>query len=175
MSLANVSIVGNLTRPPEQTSFASGKTKTTFVVAVNIPSRFDKGPDGADFYRVEAWGKLGELALTYLTKGNQVTACGRLMMDKWTDKEGRERITPTIKADQLAFGRARSAEAYPRPADIEFADESADKDRTVADIKAAANVMMSPSVMPTSRSAETAKAATTASNLAASSRKTQTA
>jgi single-strand DNA-binding protein len=178
MSLATVSIVGNLTRPPEQTSFASGKTKTTFVVAVNIRSRFEKGPDSADFYRVEAWGKLGDLALTFLSKGNQVTASGRLMMDKWTDKEGRERITPTIRAEQIAFpGRARSADEYasaPR-VEQEFADENADKDRNVTDIKAAATVMMSPSVMTTSRSADTAKAATPASNLVATSRKTQTA
>jgi single stranded DNA-binding protein len=178
MSFANVSIVGNLTRPPEQTQFASGKTKTTLVVAVNVRSRFEKGPDSADYYRVEAWGKLGDLALTYLAKGNQVTATGRLMMDKWTDKEGRERITPTIKADQIAFpGRARAADdgVINLRADQGFAGEDVDKDHTVTNIKAAANAMISPSVMTTSRSADTAKAATSATNLAASSRRTQTA
>lgn len=51
MSFAIVSIVGNLTRPPEQTAFASGKTRTTFVVAVYVRSRNTEKPsDGADFY-----------------------------------------------------------------------------------------------------------------------------
>ena len=179
MSFAIISVVGNLTRPPEQTAFASGKTRTTFVVAVNVRSRnAEKPSDSADFYKVEAWGRLGELALMYLSKGNQVTANGRLVMDKWIDKEGRERITPTIKAENLAFPRrVESVDEFGNATrfDNEFADEGADKDRTVTNIKAAANAMMSPSVMTTSRSADTAKAATSATTLAASSRKTQTA
>ncbi|HEY9677092.1 MAG TPA: single-stranded DNA-binding protein [Drouetiella sp.] len=177
MSFAIVSIVGNLTRPPEQTSFSSGKTRTTFVVAVNVRAKTEKPSDSADFYRVEAWGRLGELAMSYLSKGNQVTVSGRLLMDKWTDKEGRERITPTIKAENLAFpGRSRSIdEDGASRMEHEFADDSADKDRTLTSIKTAANVMMSPSVMTTSRSADPAKAAPTATTLAASSRRTQTA
>lgn len=180
MSFANVSIVGNLTRPPEQTAFASGKTRTTFIVAVNVrPRNMEKPSDSADFYRVEAWGKLGELALTYLSKGNQVTAQGRLVMDKWIDKEGRERITPTVKADNLAFPQKRpdsnEEDGSFNHFDSEFTDESANKDRTLASIKAAANAMMSPSVMTTSRSVDSAKAASSATSLAASSRKTQTA
>lgn len=179
MSFAIVSIVGNLTRPPEQTAFASGKTRTTFVVAVNVRSRnAEKPSDSADFYKVEAWGRLGELAMMYLSKGNQVTANGRLVMDKWIDKEGRERITPTIKAENLAFPRKTgSLEEFGSVTrfDSEFVDEGADNDRTVTSIKAAANAVISPSAITTSRSADTAKAATTASTLAASSRKTQTA
>ena len=111
MSLATVSIVGNLVRQPEQMCFASGQKKTTLVVAVNGPKNHKTEESPADFYKVESWGKLGELALEYLTKGNQITVCGRLSFDHWTDKMGRPRTTPVIQASQVAFPqRARNAQ-----------------------------------------------------------------
>ncbi len=107
MSLVNVSIVGNLVKAPEQTCFASGRIKTTLVVAVNSPNRLQKGSergaDTADFYKVEAWGRLGELAHKYLSKGNQVGVSGRLILDHWTDKQGKDRMTLLVEASQLSF------------------------------------------------------------------------
>jgi single-strand DNA-binding protein len=103
MSLANISIVGNLVRPPEQMCFSSGSVKTTMVVAVNNRGKAGRTPGNADFYKVEAWGKLAELTNKYLSKGNQVTVTGRLVLDHWTDKHGKDRVTPIVEAQQLAF------------------------------------------------------------------------
>lgn len=106
MSMVNVSLVGNLARAPEQICFASGRVKTTLVIAVNSISaqkNSEKSSDKADFYRVETWGKLAELAQKYLSKGNQVGVCGRLIMEHWTDKQGREHLTPVVSATQLSF------------------------------------------------------------------------
>jgi single-strand DNA-binding protein len=104
MSIANLSIVGNLVKAPQQTQFASGKVKTTMFVAVNNPMRKTKdGNSTADFYKVETWGKLAELAASKLDKGNQVAANGRLSMETWVDKQGRERVTPTISVYDFAF------------------------------------------------------------------------
>ncbi len=103
MSLANISIVGNLVRDPEQMSFPSGKVKTTVTVAVNVHGKLSRGGDAADFYKVETWGKLAELAGKYLAKGNQVAVSGRLIFDRWIDKEGRSRMTPVVEATQLSL------------------------------------------------------------------------
>lgn len=103
MSLANISIVGNLVRPPEQMCFSSGSVKTTMVVAVNNRGKAGRADRNADFYKVEAWGKLAELTNKYLSKGNQVTVTGRLVLDHWTDKHGKDRVTPIVEAQQLAF------------------------------------------------------------------------
>src|SRR6516165_10402430 len=103
MSLANISIVGNLVKPPEQMHFSSGKVKTTLVVAVNSFGRPNRGGDAADFYKVETWGKLAELAGQYLVKGNQVAVSGRLLFDRWTDKQGKNRFTPVVEAAQLSL------------------------------------------------------------------------
>jgi single-strand DNA-binding protein len=103
MSLANISIVGNLVRDPEQMSFPSGKLKTTVTVAVNVYGKSSRGGDSADFYKVETWGKLAELAGKYLSKGNQVAVSGRLIFDRWVDKEGKSRMTPIVEANQLSL------------------------------------------------------------------------
>lgn len=103
MSLVNISLVGNLVRPPEQMYFASGRVKTTITVAINNPPRNGRNSETADFYRVETWGKLAELAGKYLDKGNQVGVTGRLVLDHWTDKTGKNRVTPIVEATQLAL------------------------------------------------------------------------
>jgi len=103
MGLANISIVGNLVKAPEQIQLASGKLKTTLVVAVNHTKKNES--ESADFYNVVAWGRLAELAGQYLDKGQQVTATGRLTLDRWTDKNGLARVTPVVSADQIAFPR----------------------------------------------------------------------
>jgi single-strand DNA-binding protein len=103
MSLANISIVGNLVKPPEQMHFSNGRNKTTLVVAVNNHGRPNRGGDSADFYRVETWGKLAELAGTYLSKGNQVAVSGRLVFDRWVDRDGKARVTPLVEASQVSF------------------------------------------------------------------------
>lgn len=115
MSLANISIVGNLVRPPDVVTFTSGRVKTTLVVAVNTYTK-DKG-EVADYYKVETWGKLAELAGKYLLKGNQVTVTGRLRMEHWKDKNEIQRVTPVVKAEQLSFPpRLKSVALQDKPA-----------------------------------------------------------
>lgn len=43
MSLANVSLVGNLVRTPELIQFSSGRVKATLVLAVNVPAKNSAG------------------------------------------------------------------------------------------------------------------------------------
>jgi single-strand DNA-binding protein len=126
MSLATVSIVGNLVRMPEQMCFSSGKIKTTLTVAVNSFGKPSRGGDSADFYRVEAWGKLAELAAKYLEKGNQVAVSGRLMFDRFVDQQGKNRMVPIVEANQLSLP--------PKP---RTANESGEKDSS-AEIAVAA-------------------------------------
>jgi single stranded DNA-binding protein len=89
------------------TVFSSGRNKTTFTVAINHPGR--KLANGArtegtaDFIKVEAWGKLAEIAHKYLAKGSQVTVCGPFRTDRWVDRDGKERMTPLVEAQYLAL------------------------------------------------------------------------
>ncbi len=62
------------------------------------PGKRRKPPNGI------AWcffGKLAEIAGQYLKKGRQVYIEGALRTRKWTDKEGQERYTTEIVANEM--------------------------------------------------------------------------
>ncbi len=69
-----------------------------------------------EWHRVVFFGKLGEIAGEYLKKGSQAYIEGRLQTRKWTDKEGKERYTTEIVADQMQMlgGRPNRDDDVPR-------------------------------------------------------------
>ena len=122
MSLATVSIVGNLVKEPEQYKFASGRVKTTLIIAVNSFNRVRR-ERSSDFYRVETWDRLAELAKVYLQKGNQIGVTGRLVMETWVDRNGRDRTTPTVHVSQLALPQKRLSNNEKDPRELEIVSE----------------------------------------------------
>ena len=99
-SINQVILMGRLTRDPEQRTTTTGKTIVNFSIAV------DRGgqDDGADFFDVNAWEKLGELVMQYLSKGRRVLVQGRLRQDSWDDKEsGKKRSKIDITASDVTF------------------------------------------------------------------------
>jgi|688.fasta_scaffold658457_1 single-strand DNA-binding protein len=156
MSMVNVSLVGNLARAPEQICFASGKIKTILVIAVSAAQKKQEQQKGnetaADFYRIETWGKLAELAQKYLNKGNQVGVSGRLIMEHWVDRNGQQRLTPVVSATQLSFPPRVSVAAndnsekavlrsVPDSAEIEAAATEAEDENLEEDLMSGAKVI----------------------------------
>ena len=95
-----VILMGRLTRDPETRSTTSGKTVTSFSLAV------DRGgqDDTADFFDVTAWEKTGELVAQYLSKGRRVLVQGRLRQDSWDDKDtGKKRSKVEVVANDVTF------------------------------------------------------------------------
>jgi single-strand DNA-binding protein len=92
--------MGRLTRDPEVRTTSTGKTITSFSIAV------DRGgqEDAADFFDVTAWEKLGELVSQYLSKGRRCLVQGRLRQDSWDDKEtGKKRSKVEVVATDVTF------------------------------------------------------------------------
>jgi single-strand DNA-binding protein len=99
-SINQVILMGRLTRDPEQRTTSGGKIIVSFSIAV------DRGgqDDGADFFNVNAWEKLGELVMQYLGKGRKVLVQGRLRQDSWEDKEtGKKRSNIEVTATDVTF------------------------------------------------------------------------
>ena len=99
-SINQVILMGRLTRDPEQRTTTTGKSIVSFSIAV------DRGgsDDGADFFNVNAWEKLGELVMKYLSKGRRVLVQGRLRQDSWDDKEsGQKRSRIEVTATDVTF------------------------------------------------------------------------
>ena len=91
-------ITGNLTADPETRTTATGKFVSTFTVAVNR-----NGIDGADYFRVSAWGKLGELCKQYLAKGRKVSVTGSIRAGAYVNSEGKPIGTLELMADEIEF------------------------------------------------------------------------
>lgn len=99
-SINQVILMGRLTRDPETRTTPSGKTVTSFSLAVDRQTQDDQ----ADFFDVTAWEKLGELVSQYLSKGRRCLVQGRLRQDSWDDKEtGKKRSRIEVTATDVTF------------------------------------------------------------------------
>ena len=99
-SINQVIIMGRLTRDPEVRTTSTGKTITSFSLAVDRGGQDDQ----ADFFDVTAWEKLGELVSQYLSKGRRCLVQGRLRQDSWDDKEtGKKRSKIEVVATDVTF------------------------------------------------------------------------
>ena len=72
--------------------------------------------EATEWHRVVFFGKLAEIAGQYLKKGRQVYVEGALRTRKWQDKEGQERYTTEIVANEMKMlgSREGMGDAPPR-------------------------------------------------------------
>jgi single-strand DNA-binding protein len=70
-----------------------------------------------EWHSVVMYDKLGEIAAEYLRKGSQVYLEGKIRTRKWQDKEGKDRYTTEIIADQMQMlgGRGGGGGASSEP------------------------------------------------------------
>ncbi|HWS54694.1 MAG TPA: single-stranded DNA-binding protein [Pyrinomonadaceae bacterium] len=105
MSFNKIIVVGNLGRDPELRFTPQGTAVCSFTLASN-ERRKDKAGEQQDvttWFRVTVWGKQAETASKYLTKGRQVYVEGRLHMEEWTDRDGKQRHTLEVNASDVRF------------------------------------------------------------------------
>lgn len=118
MTLPQVTLTGNLTNDPELRYTGKGTALLKLRVACNERKKDDRGEwvDGRSaFLNVNAWGGKAERAAETLKKGDEVIVIGRLSIDKYTDKDGNERQSIEIDADQVASTGKAPRSSAPRP------------------------------------------------------------
>ena len=105
-SLNKVFLMGNLTRDPELRRIPSGTTVSTLGLAVNesFTSRNGDRVERTLFIDVDVWDRQAETCQQYLSKGSPVFIEGRLLLDKWQDREtGKERSQVKVRAERVQF------------------------------------------------------------------------
>ena len=106
--LNHITIMGRLTRDPELRSTQSGVSVTSFSVAVERDfSGRDGGERQTDFIDCVAWRQTGEFVSKYFHKGSMIVVSGRLQSRKWQDRDGNNRTSWEIVADNVYFGESR--------------------------------------------------------------------
>ncbi len=109
-----VQLIGNLGKAPELRYTSSGKAVTSFSVAVDRPTTdAGTGERGttAEWFKVVAWDKLGEMANQYLAQGSKVFVQGRLQNRTWDGPAGQKHYATEIVAEEILFLSPRPAGA----------------------------------------------------------------
>ena len=134
-----VIVVGNLGADPDSRTMPSGNAVTNISVATS-ESWNDKETgekhEKTEWHRVVFFGRLAEIASDYLKKGSQVYVEGKLQTRKWEDKEGNERWTTEIIANQMQMLGERMSQGTSNQGNVtkqntssnEFVDEEFDDD-----------------------------------------------
>ena len=96
-------IIGNAGKDPETKYTDAGVAVCTLTLATKHSWKEKEGQrqEKTEWHRVVFWGKLAEIVDRYVRKGSQVYVEGRIETRKWTDKNGNDKYTTEIVADQM--------------------------------------------------------------------------
>jgi len=99
-----VILVGNLGKDPEVRYLEGGTAVANFPIATSETFK-DKASGerktNTEWHNIVVWRGLAEIAEKYLKKGSQIYLEGKLRTRQWQDKDGNNRYTTEIIADNL--------------------------------------------------------------------------
>ena len=102
--LNKIIIMGRLTRDPELRRTASSTAVAGFTLAVDRDFKSQNGEKSTDFIDVVAWRNTAEFVAKYFTKGRMAVVEGRLQIRDWKDKDGNNRRSAEVVAENVYFG-----------------------------------------------------------------------
>ncbi len=111
-----VIVVGNLGQDPDTRYMPSGSAVTNITIATNESwkdKQTGEQKDRTEWHKVAMFGRLAEIAAEYLRKGSQVYIEGKLRTRKWQDKQGNDRYTTEIVADEMQMLGGRGGAGAP--------------------------------------------------------------
>lgn len=102
MDLAKVELIGRLGNDPDAKFTPDGRAVLSFSLAVGRGKKVDgEWQNETDWYRVTAWGPLAERLGDKVSKGARVYLAGRLSQRSYTDKNGAERTSLDVTANDV--------------------------------------------------------------------------
>ena len=117
MSFNKIILVGNLGRDPELRYTPQGTPVCTFSLATNERRKDKNGEmqDQTTWFRVTLWNRQAETASQYLQKGRPVYIEGRLRVEEFTDRDGKQRHSLEVTATEMQFIGSRHDEGSAPP------------------------------------------------------------
>lgn len=105
--LNRITIMGRLVRDPELRSTNTGTPVASFTIACDRDFKNGDGGKDTDFIDIVAWRKTAEFVTQYFSKGRMAVVEGRLQIREWKDKDGGNRRTAEIVAENIYFGDSK--------------------------------------------------------------------
>ena len=107
-----VILIGNLGQDPDTRYMPSGGAVTNLRIATNESwkdKQTGEQKERTEWHSVAMFGRLAEIAAEYLRKGSQVYVEGRLQTRKWQDKDGNDRYTTEVVANEMQMLSGRGS------------------------------------------------------------------
>ena len=104
-------ILGSLGQDPDIRYTAGGAAVANISIATNEQWKDKESgemQERTEWHRVVFFGRLAEIVGEYLRKGSQVYIEGRIQTRKWQDKEGNDRYTTEIVANEMQMLGSKS-------------------------------------------------------------------
>lgn len=113
-SVNKVILIGNLGRDPEVRYMPSGDALATLSIATTDTWKDKEGvkQERTEWHRVSMFSRLAEIAGEHLKKGSQIYIEGRIQTRKYTDKDGQERYSTEIVANEMKMLGSRSGGSH---------------------------------------------------------------
>ena len=108
MNLNQVTLIGRLTRDPEQKALPNGTAVVNFSLATSRTwkdAKTNEKKEETEFHNCVAFGRTAEVIGQYLKKGQLANIVGRLQTRSWEDKDTQKKLYRTeIIVDQMQMG-----------------------------------------------------------------------
>jgi single-strand DNA-binding protein len=111
-----VILVGNLGADPDTRYMPSGGAVTNLSIATSESwkdKQSGEQKERTEWHKVAMFGRLAEISAEYLRKGSQVYIEGKIRTRKWQDKEGKDRWTTEVIADEMQMLGGRGGGGAP--------------------------------------------------------------
>lgn len=117
--LNQIVLMGRLTKDPE-IRYVGVKNIPVASFTLAVERDYSSGNEKqTDFINCKAWNKTAEFVHKYFGKGNMIAVLGSLQSDKYTDKDGQNKIWWEVNVQQVYFtgeksdGSGRTTQAAP--------------------------------------------------------------
>ena len=104
-------IMGRLVADPELRTTTSGKSVTSFCVAVDRNYVRQGEERQTDFINVVAWRQNADFVTRYFHKGSMIAVQGSIQTRSYEDKTGAKRTAVEIVADSVSFCGSKASDA----------------------------------------------------------------
>lgn len=105
--LNHITLMGRLVRDPELRTTQSGVSVCSFTIAVDRDFSGKGEEKLTDFVDVVAWRNTADFVSKYFSKGRMAIVDGSLQSRKWQDKEGNNRVSWEVLANNIYFGDSK--------------------------------------------------------------------
>jgi single-strand DNA-binding protein len=110
MSVNKVILVGHLGKDPEIRYMPSGEAVANITLATSESWKDKSGEkqEKTEWHNVVFYRRLAEIVGEYVKKGSQIYVEGKITTEKWQDKEGKDRYTTKIIANEMKMLGSKS-------------------------------------------------------------------